>query len=93
MLDVFPLQHPVRVDPGEAAMAVAEDTQRSRSIQAQSLVWKQYKRPLRCPAGASIEVHMWRCVDKHKVWYEWALTGPQTTHLHNAKGRSFVVGL
>lgn len=49
--------------------------------------------PVYLPAGAPVKVHMWRCARAHKVWYEWALTGPQTTTIHNPNGRSYYVGL
>jgi len=44
-------------------------------------------------AGARMEVHMWRCEGKHKVWYEWAVTQPLATPIHNPGGRSYYVGL
>jgi protein arginine N-methyltransferase 5 len=40
-----------------------------------------------------MEVHMWRCVGRHKVWYEWAVTEPQASPIHNPGGRSYAVGL
>lgn len=36
---------------------------------------------------------MWRCASRHKVWYEWAVTQPQTGPIHNPNGRSYFVGL
>lgn len=40
-----------------------------------------------------MEVHMWRCEGKHKVWYEWAVTQPLASPIHNPGGRSHYVGL
>ena len=40
-----------------------------------------------------MDVHFWRCVSKTKVWYEWVVTNPCKTHLHNPGGRSYWVGL
>lgn len=51
------------------------------------------REPLLLPAGAAVDVHMWRVVGSHKVWYEWAVTGPQATAVHNPVGRSYWVGL
>lgn len=44
--------------------------------------------PVQVKAGDDIEVNMWRCVGPRKVWYEWSLTSPVTTHIHNQKGRA-----
>ena len=49
--------------------------------------------PVTCPAGCDIELHMWRCVTPHKVWYEWGLAQPQVTAVQNVLGRSYHVGL
>lgn len=49
--------------------------------------------PVNCPAGASVEVQLWRCCTPHKVWYEWSVTAPSATHIHNVGGRSYFVGL
>lgn len=42
-----------------------------------------------------MDVAMWRCAGKHKVWYEWAVTAPHgaATPIHNPGGRSYYVGL
>ena len=49
--------------------------------------------PVHWPAGAALEAHMWRDGDARKVWYEWCVGGPTTTHIHNTQGRSYWVGL
>lgn len=36
---------------------------------------------------------MWRCASRHKVWYEWAVTTPACSPIHNPSGRSYYVGL
>ena len=51
------------------------------------------KEPVHCPAGAPICMSMWRCTAYHKVWYEWAVSQPAVTHIHNPTGRSYYVGL
>ena len=53
--------------------------------------------PLREPVAVvpndTIEVHMWRCVDGGRVWYEWALASPVLTVIHNSGGRCHSIGL
>uniref|UniRef100_A0A182RWG1 Protein arginine N-methyltransferase n=1 Tax=Anopheles funestus TaxID=62324 RepID=A0A182RWG1_ANOFN len=43
--------------------------------------------PVQLKKGDEITVHFWRCVASHKVWYEWCLSGPVVTHVHNIDGR------
>lgn len=47
-----------------------------------------FKEPVEVMKGQIIKIHFWRCVSKKKVWYEWCLTSPSTTHIHNLGGRS-----
>ncbi|CAI7811744.1 unnamed protein product, partial [Closterium sp. NIES-54] len=49
--------------------------------------------PVYVPAGEKLEVHFWRCVGPTKVWYEWAVTAPSMSPVHNPNGRSYWVGL
>lgn len=49
--------------------------------------------PVYVPAGSHLEVQFWRCCAPTKVWYEWCVTSPTTTPMHNANGRSYWVGL
>ncbi|XP_054788673.1 protein arginine N-methyltransferase 1.5 isoform X2 [Prosopis cineraria] len=53
--------------------------------------------PLRDPVhvqpGATLEVHFWRCCGSTKVWYEWCVTSPSPSPIHNSSGRSYWVGL
>ncbi|GAB2286444.1 Protein arginine N-methyltransferase 5 [Dionaea muscipula] len=53
--------------------------------------------PLRMPilmhGGSSLEVHIWRCCGSTKVWYEWCVTSPSVSPIHNSNGRSYWVGL
>lgn len=51
------------------------------------------RRPVYVPAGSALELHFWRCVGPSKVWYEWAVTAPDVSPVHNANGRSYWVGL
>ena len=51
------------------------------------------REPVYARAGDVVEVRMWRCVSAAKVWYEWAVTAPAITPIHNPGGRSYYVGL
>nr|CAG4640678.1 EOG090X028A [Eulimnadia texana] len=43
--------------------------------------------------GNTVEVHFWRCVSRTHVWYEWCVTKPTASGVHNAQGRSYTIGL
>ncbi|POO03787.1 Protein arginine N-methyltransferase PRMT [Trema orientale] len=53
--------------------------------------------PLRTPVCIQpcthLEVHFWRCCGPTKVWYEWGVTSPCASAIHNSNGRSYWVGL
>lgn len=53
--------------------------------------------PLRTPVcvqpGIPLDFHMWRCCGSSKVWYEWCVTSPSASPMHNSNGRSYWVGL
>lgn len=53
--------------------------------------------PLRTPVvlkpGDKVSAHFWRCTSSTKVWYEWALTSPAASPIHNPNGRSYWIGL
>ncbi|XP_061364312.1 protein arginine N-methyltransferase 1.5-like, partial [Gastrolobium bilobum] len=53
--------------------------------------------PLRTPIcvdpGSPLIVHFWRCCDSKKVWYEWCVTSPSSSPVHNCNGRSHWVEL
>ena len=53
--------------------------------------------PLRTPVvlkpGDKVSAQFWRCTSSTKVWYEWALTSPAASPIHNPNGRSYWIGL
>ncbi len=49
--------------------------------------------PVYVESGQKITVHMWRRTSASKVWYEWCITEPSVTPIHNSNGRSFAFGL
>ncbi|XP_073010160.1 protein arginine N-methyltransferase 5 isoform X1 [Typha latifolia] len=51
------------------------------------------RKPICVSTASSIEVHFWRCCGATKVWYEWCVTSPSPSAIHNPNGRSYWVGL
>lgn len=49
--------------------------------------------PLQVRAGDRLAVNMWRICSNRKVWYEWAVSGPVVSAIHNPGGRSYTIGL
>ena len=38
-------------------------------------------------------MNLWRIVSESKLWYEWAVTSPTVSHVHNVCGQSHWIGL
>jgi len=51
------------------------------------------RNPIYVPKGATVEVHFWRNCNRTKVWYEWAVTSPDNSPIHNPGGRGHWIGL
>ena len=51
------------------------------------------KRPVYLHKGDTIECLFWRCVTDKKVFYEWGLTSPRISPIHNVNGKSYWIGL
>eukprot|EP00741_Cyanophora_paradoxa_P021378 tig00021350_g20637.t1 len=51
------------------------------------------RNPVYVPKGARITAHFWRNNSRQKVWYEWAVTEPVHSPVHNPNGRSYWIGL
>jgi len=51
------------------------------------------KTPFPVTQGEVIEVTFWRRTGNQKVWYEWAVSAPVTSPIHNPNGRSCAIGL
>lgn len=49
--------------------------------------------PVHLAAGQGLEMSIWRCSGNYKVWYEWCISSPQPTKIHNVSGTSYFVGL
>eukprot|EP00932_Pfiesteria_piscicida_P022164 SRR837773.8928.p1 GENE.SRR837773.8928~~SRR837773.8928.p1 ORF type:complete len:466 (-),score=50.75 SRR837773.8928:75-1472(-) len=52
--------------------------------------------PLRVPVvireGDRLRSQWWRCHNDRKVWYEWAVSEPTSSTVHNPGGRSYYIG-
>uniref|UniRef100_A0A671KKI6 Protein arginine N-methyltransferase 5 n=1 Tax=Sinocyclocheilus anshuiensis TaxID=1608454 RepID=A0A671KKI6_9TELE len=51
------------------------------------------KQPIPLSCGDNVSVRFWRCNNGKKVWYEWAVTEPICSAIHNPSGRSYTIGL
>ncbi|VDP77928.1 unnamed protein product [Echinostoma caproni] len=51
------------------------------------------ERPQHVRPGERVTVHLWRVVEPRHVWYEWALTEPRPSRIHNAAGQAYKIAL
>ncbi|XP_061695397.1 protein arginine N-methyltransferase 5 [Syngnathoides biaculeatus] len=51
------------------------------------------KQPISIMRNDDVTVRFWRCNNGKKVWYEWAVTEPACSAIHNPAGRSYTIGL
>uniref|UniRef100_A0A8C8K4Q3 Protein arginine N-methyltransferase 5 n=1 Tax=Oncorhynchus tshawytscha TaxID=74940 RepID=A0A8C8K4Q3_ONCTS len=51
------------------------------------------KQPIPVTRDDDVVVRFWRCNNGKKVWYEWAVTEPSCSAIHNPAGRSYTIGL
>uniref|UniRef100_A0A665X1S5 Protein arginine N-methyltransferase 5 n=1 Tax=Echeneis naucrates TaxID=173247 RepID=A0A665X1S5_ECHNA len=51
------------------------------------------KQPIPIARDDDVTVRFWRCNNGKKVWYEWAVTEPSCSAIHNPAGRSYTIGL
>lgn len=49
--------------------------------------------PVQVEEGDVFELQVWRIVGPRDVWYEWAVSSPRSTPIHNANGHAFKMGL
>jgi type II protein arginine methyltransferase len=49
--------------------------------------------PLLVRTGDVVSVHLWRCLDEHRVWYEWCLSSPVQSPVQNSNGKSYAIRL
>ncbi|KAL4657197.1 protein arginine N-methyltransferase 5 [Arapaima gigas] len=51
------------------------------------------QQPILLSRNDNVSVRFWRCNNGKKVWYEWAVTEPICSAIHNPAGRSYTIGL
>jgi protein arginine N-methyltransferase 5 len=56
-------------------------------------VYIPLRQPMTVKRGDQITAQFWRHVASSKVWYEWGVTSPACSPVHNPNGRSYFVGL
>ncbi|CAH8841351.1 unnamed protein product [Trichobilharzia szidati] len=49
--------------------------------------------PIYVNADSQVTLHLWRLVSSRYVWYEWAITEPHPTKIHNAAGHAYKIAL
>ena len=49
--------------------------------------------PVECDRGDKVTVHLWRKVSAECVWYEWCLSTPTMSRIHNPFHRSYQINL
>jgi len=50
------------------------------------------KNPIDVKKGDTITVHFWRHVTPRQVHYEWCVTSPSISSIHNPNGRTYWIG-
>ncbi|XP_022181925.1 protein arginine N-methyltransferase 5-like [Myzus persicae] len=50
-------------------------------------------KPMLLDKGEEIQINFWRCSNKYKVWYEWCMTKPYQSIIHNIKGEMYFMSL
>ncbi|RMZ94869.1 arginine N-methyltransferase 5 [Brachionus plicatilis] len=51
------------------------------------------KNPIQVKQNDLITVHFWRCVSSKQVHYEWCVSSPTNSVIHNPNGRTYWIGL
>lgn len=50
-------------------------------------------KPILLHKGEELQINFWRCSDNHKVWYEWCVTKPYQSIIHNLNGKMYFMSL
>ncbi|XP_060858721.1 protein arginine N-methyltransferase 5-like [Metopolophium dirhodum] len=50
-------------------------------------------KPILLDKGEEIQINFWRSSNKFKVWYEWCMTRPYQSIIHNIKGEMYFMSL
>lgn len=49
--------------------------------------------PVFVPKKVPLTVNFWRLINNRQIWYEWSLSSPISTPIHNVNGRTYSIGL
>jgi protein arginine N-methyltransferase 5 len=49
--------------------------------------------PILVKSNQTIKVDFWRLINKRQIWYEWCITEPLHSSIHNPNGRTYSIGL
>ncbi|CAH8504242.1 unnamed protein product [Heterobilharzia americana] len=52
-----------------------------------------FEHPIHIHSGSRVTLYMWRLVSSRCVWYEWVLTEPRPTKIHNSAGHAYKIAL
>lgn len=50
-------------------------------------------KPILLHKGEELQINFWRSSNNHKVWYEWCMTKPYQSIIHNIKGEMYFMSL
>ena len=77
---------------GDVTLSIHPDTA-SKEMYSWFPIYFPLLDPVECDKGEKVTVHLWRKVSAECVWYEWCLSSPTMTKIHNPFHRSYQVNL
>eukprot|EP00605_Chrysophyceae_sp_TOSAG23-4_P002736 GSChrysophyteH1.ASY1.ANO1.3015.1 assembled CDS len=76
----------------EVSISIRPET-RTRRMFSWFPMFIPFTKPISVREGQNIEVSIWRCADKTRVWYEWCLSEPTALAVQNCCGSGSSVGV
>ena len=77
---------------GDVTLSIHPDTA-SKEMYSWFPIYLPLLDPVECDKGDKVTVHLWRKVSAECVRYEWCLSSPTMTKIHNPFHRSYQVNL
>lgn len=77
---------------GDVVMSILPTT-RSADMASWFPIFLPLLQPVPLTQGQEVVLRIWRCCDAHRMWYEWALTSPLRSAVHNLQGKCYHVSL
>lgn len=77
---------------GEVTLSIHPDTA-TEGMYSWFPMYFPLMEPVEVGAGDKVLVHLWRKISPKCVWYEWALSKPAMSMIHNPNHRSYQVNL